>query len=166
MYQKLCGSIIITMLCCLNAYSKPIQLKQLTSIEKTKLTQYCPAIKTLYKDKDGKWKAPHGWSSFRDAPFVNVIGSFAGAQFQGAATIGQMICLYRGTDQQSFPVVLGRGNLVLRPEKKLWKLDKSGAYLICAHHNRKKCGFIAKKDVELMNRTNVYQDLSSIKPKK
>jgi hypothetical protein len=157
------ASILFTFVSGPLATAQQEQFKPLSPAQKKKLTKFCPPINMLHKDTEGRWVGPNGWASFRSSPFVKKIGYFLGAQFQGAASVGEIICLYRGLDQQSFPVVLNRGNLAIRPEGKHWKLDPSKTYIICTRPSTTDCGFIPRVDVMKLNRTNVYDKLKKLK---
>jgi hypothetical protein len=130
--------------------------------KRQKLSRFCPKATKMYKSEEGEWKATGGWRSERMS-FVNHIYHFVGSQWQGV-DLGTIICMYQG-EKGTFPIVLHRDNLALRPDGMVsWKLDKSGARFTCAQTDVRKCPFIYRSDViKHKGRKNVYEDIGKIK---
>ena len=122
-------------------------------------TLYCPKQSELYK-KEMFWHGPNTWRDY-SASFVKNINNFAGAQWVGV-NVGKVICLYKGVEENNFPVALERDNLMKKPEGENWKSDASG-YKICKSDNILDCPFVPQ---EVKSNENVYDFLSNIKKPK
>jgi hypothetical protein len=119
---------------------------------------YCPKQTELYK-KEMFWYGPNSWRDY-SASFVNTINNFSGAQWVGV-NVGKIICLYKGVEENNFPVAIERDNLMKKPEGEHWKPDPSG-YQICTSDNVMDCPFLPQ---EVKSNENVYDFLKDIKKK-
>lgn len=119
---------------------------------------YCPQSTELYK-KEMFWYGPNSWRDY-SASFVKTINNFAGAQWVGV-NVGKVICLYKGVEENNFPVAIERDNLMKKPEGENWKSDPSG-YQICKSTNVLDCAFSPQ---EVKSNENVYDFLKDIKKK-
>jgi len=101
----------------------------------------CPTIKDLHKSSDPakmNWFANDGWMSHSPS-FANHIKEFLGAQWQGR-TVGNVSCLYRASEQMTFPIVLQYNVLSFEPSGGKWSKNLGG-YLNCMSHKQKDCVF-------------------------
>ena len=104
------------------------------------ITVYCPDAASLVKDpKKLTWATPDNqWQSF-DISFEKKLTQFIGAQWHGVG-LGQIFCLYRGEDKDSFPVLLAFHALALVPRSDSWGTDMGG-YRNCTTDKQSECGF-------------------------
>lgn len=117
----------------------------------------CPKISELHKDPKMIWMANGGWKSFSPS-FSTQIGQFLGAQWQGV-NVGTVSCIYKGTEQMAFPIVLQYNNLVFAPSGGKWG-PNLGGYINCKSTARADCAF--KPQVE--NKPgNIYQQVDQLK---
>lgn len=118
----------------------------------------CPSISELHQDPVKMiWFAHNGWKSFSPS-FSKTIGSFLGAQWQGV-NVGTISCVYRGTEQMSFPIILTYNNLVFAPTGGQWTKNLGG-YTNCKSTERKDCIFKPKTQPRS---GNIYQQASELK---
>jgi len=127
---------------------------------------YCPQPKQLIKNqKTLTWSAPGGWKSY-DQSFVQKISEFRGAQWAGV-NIGQIACVYTGTNKLTFPVILVFNKLTTAPSSGSWssnlhknKQRYASGYYSCPSLTISNCPFhpVIKKTAR-----NPYQDLNAIK---
>lgn len=122
-------------------------------------TLYCPKQSELYKE-EMFWHGPNTWRDY-SASFVKNINNFAGAQWVGV-NVGKIICLYKGLEENNFPIALERDNLMKKPEGENWKSDASG-YKKCKSDSIMDCPFVPQ---EVKANENVYDFLSGIKKPK
>jgi len=103
---------------------------------------YCPKANTLTKTVL-HWKSGNIWIS-RQRSFANKIDKFIGAQWIGV-NIGQIVCLYKGDNSFTFPVILQTIHPVLirKPHSRHWFKTKRG-YKECFSSNVKDCKFYQK----------------------
>lgn len=118
----------------------------------------CPKISDLHKNTIKMiWFANGGWKSFSPS-FSAQIGEFLGAQWQGV-NLGNISCIYRGTDQMAFPIILQYNNLVYAPSGGKWTKNLGG-YTNCKSTILKDCIFKPKPQPKP---GNIYQQASQLK---
>ena len=122
----------------------------------TSLTQYCPTPDQLVKDPTAlTWSAPGGWQSYQQS-FSTAIGQFSGVQWAGIK-VGQVICTYKGTEKDSFPIQLVYNKLVFEPSGNSWG-QNMGGYINCPSSSVNDCPF----QVQLTQEVNVYKEAENI----
>lgn len=125
---------------------------------------YCPAVSKL-KKINMFWGAAGGWRSYSES-FVNVIDSFAGAQWVGV-NVGKMLCVYKSKSTFEFPVVLQNDTLTPVPEGVKWikKANNAGiaseGIINCISNDILECPFKFEEE-----KANVKDDLDFFKGKK
>ena len=143
-----------------------LEFKKLSPEDKLKLAKSCPAPENLARDKIGRWVSKDKqWKSNSNASFLTKITHFTAARFQGAANIGDIICIYRG-DGNDFPIVLSNNALIMRPDTPGWTYGrKTQSFMICKK-SLVSCSFIYTKDALVTEKKpkNIYKSLKQIKP--
>lgn len=121
----------------------------------------CPEVESLVKE-NLIWKAPGGWRSYSQS-FVTEIKGFVGAQWVGVK-VGKMMCIYQGSEEVTFPVVLQNDQLVPQPEGGAWGTSTHGGYVNCKSGIIEDCHFTYKKEETDMGK--VYEELDFFKDRK
>jgi hypothetical protein len=119
---------------------------------------YCPKITDL-KQTNMKWHAETivKWNEAEES-FVTQITSFKGAQWQGIK-VGQISCIYKGADSNTFPVVLQNNHMFKQPQHQNWiKSDNTYNCLDGQVENCPLYPYMGKKAP-----SNLYDMLDSLK---
>lgn len=120
----------------------------------------CPPITALKKNPDPhywNWTASGGWKSY-GISFVTQIKEFAGAQWTGT-NVGQLTCVYKGTQVTDFPILLIYHALTLEPSGGKWT-QNLGGYRNCLSLNQVDCAFKVRLKPQ---QQNIYQQLQNFK---
>ncbi|MBN2689689.1 MAG: T4SS-associated protein EirA [Gammaproteobacteria bacterium] len=115
---------------------------------------FCPSASSLERHALA-WRVGDKWIS-GDNSFVQTIARFIGAQWVGV-NVGQIICIYQGSQQQMFPVALRPVHAVLisKPTGSNWHTTHFG-YMQCASGQVEDCPFY--QQIEKKN-TDLYKDI-------
>ena len=103
------------------------------------------------------WKDKLGFKSYNQS-FANALKFFIGAQWTGA-NVGQITCIYKGDDENTFPVLLIYHTLALEPKGANWG-SNMGGYRNCAAKQQKNCPFIIRLKPK---QQDIYQEAEKLK---
>lgn len=118
---------------------------------------YCPKTTDL-KQTNLKWNAETEIKWQAESSFVTKIASFEGAQWQGIK-VGQISCIYKGADNNTFPVALQSNHIFTQPESQNW--IKSGNSYNCLDNNVENCPLYPH--MEKPPPSNLYDMLHELK---
>lgn len=96
----------------------------------------CPQPDSLYKD-GMRWKSGNGWKSNQES-FSDSIAAFMGAQWNGVG-VGTVICIYKPSDTNDFPIQLANTALVQEPNTAYWEAKQEGQVINCVSRNENVC---------------------------
>ena len=119
---------------------------------------YCPKISEL-KQTNMKWHAETqvNWKEAEES-FVTEIASFEGAQWQGIR-VGEVSCIYKGSDSNTFPIVLQNNHMFEQPTHANW--IRSGSTYNCLNSEVENCPLFPH--MEKKRPSNLYDMLDSLK---
>lgn len=117
----------------------------------------CPPISDLHKDTTKMIWYANGWKSFSPS-FSTQISGFLGAQWQGV-NVGNISCVYRGSENMSFPIILVYNRLVFMPSGGHWT-QNLGGYVNCKSTSRQDCIF---KPQPHAKSGNIYDQAGKLK---
>lgn len=119
---------------------------------------YCPEISDI-QQTNMKWHADTDvlWTEAEES-FVTELASFVGAQWQGIK-VGQISCIYKGADSNTFPVVLQNNHMFKQPSDPNW--IQSGKTYNCLNDKVENCPLLPY--MEKKAPTNLYDMLDSLK---
>ena len=83
-----------------------------------------PAAALVLNQRTHMWSAVGGWKSYQQS-FVQQVEEFLGAQWSGI-NVGEVLCIYRGKDEHTFPVTLAFSHLTNQPTGHSWSKDLGG----------------------------------------
>ena len=118
----------------------------------------CPLTSELIKDPDTqRWSTANGWKSYDDS-FSTKLTHFYGAQWNGAG-IGQVFCLYKDDNPESFYVLLAYHTLALEPQSHNWSALE-GNKRNCVNSQQQQCPFYVKLPTK---KPDFYDDIKSLR---
>lgn len=153
-----------------NSSTTPAAAPAPTAAKKADNTEiiYCPEIDRIIK-KELFWGSSGGWRSYAQS-FVKELETFVGAQWVGIK-VGKMLCIYRGSEGMTFPVILQNSKLTAMPKReKLPKSEKynqwgsyTNGYVNCNSVSVYDCPFIGRtKNVDI---EEAFEELDFFKDK-
>jgi hypothetical protein len=118
----------------------------------------CPSVQNLYKIKSTmNWKANGGWLSHQQS-FTTKVSHFLGAQWRGA-NVGNIYCLYQGSNNLTFMIHLQYNKLAFLPSGGKWGKNTHG-YQNCISHQQSDCYF---KPMIKQSTKNIYDIADHLK---
>ena len=121
----------------------------------------CPAISALTKDPvNMTWHTKDNQFKSYNKSFASGLKEFIGAQWVGT-NVGQVFCVYKGIESDTFPVLLSFHTLTLEPHEGdgQWGKDQGG-FRNCASKAQSDCMFMMRvKPVE----TDIYKEAEKLR---
>jgi hypothetical protein len=138
------------------------KFKPLGDTKYKKNWKYCPKADQLVVSNQ-EWGVEGGWQTM-GISFATSIIAFEGAHWSGV-NLGKIICLYRG-EGVTFPVSIGRTDMVLRPVGRYWKdINSDATSLDCVRSSPNDCPFVFQDDISgsSKNIKLIYNEIMGIK---
>ena len=121
---------------------------------------YCPKPEELVR-KGLWWGLGGNWKSYSQS-FVKKLTTFVSVQWVGIK-VGNVICVYTGPGELSFPVQIQYGLLIDEPVGGLWQKNLGG-YKNCFSSNIYDCPFKKMAKPQPVNIGKELEDLKKTKP--
>lgn len=121
----------------------------------------CPAISSLAKDPVSMtWHTKDNHFKSYNKSFANKLKEFIGAQWVGT-NVGQVFCVYKGFENDTFPILLSFHTLTLEPHEGdgQWGKDQGG-FRNCTAKAQSDCAFKMRlKPVE----SDIYKEAEKLR---
>jgi len=120
----------------------------------TNKPRYCPLAKELER-QNMSWEIGKVWKSYGES-FVSKIDGFVGAQWVGIK-VGKIICLYKGENNNDFPVALEqvKSRIILEPSGTHWSALVNN-HKFCKSGNVFDCPYYVQVEVPI---THIYKEI-------
>ena len=145
------------------AQVKKPKIKPLGEKKYKRFWRFCPVADALIYNNQS-WGARGNWETM-GLSFASEITAFEGVHWTGV-NLGTVACLYKGSGV-TFPVAIGRKEIVLKPEGRYWKKDDAdGTSWSCVRSDPKDCPFVFHDEVSgsAKDMSTIYQEIQSLKP--